>query len=199
MLECTVAVVREKSKPFTIETMRLEDPRADEVIVRIVGTGVCHTDMIVRDQYYPTPLPAVLGHEGAGVVEEVLCGLFEQRHLDGFCLDEIAGAFMRRKILEAVGGEPAIAHEELKADEQRIACEGGERGVRRIAVASGIQRQDLPHALLASGEKVYKGVSRWSEVAHAADGWQRGYVQQNSGDSFRCHIVPHGLLDAGYR
>jgi aryl-alcohol dehydrogenase len=71
MLECTAAVVREKSKPFSIETVHLEDPRPDEVIVRIVGTGVCHTDMIVRDQYYPTPLPAVLGHEGAGVVEKI--------------------------------------------------------------------------------------------------------------------------------
>ncbi|MFB6251603.1 MAG: alcohol dehydrogenase catalytic domain-containing protein [Halobellus sp.] len=36
-----------------------------------VGAGVCHTDMIVRDQLYPTPLPAVLGHEGSGVVEAV--------------------------------------------------------------------------------------------------------------------------------
>jgi aryl-alcohol dehydrogenase len=71
MLECTAAVVRESKKPFTIETLHLEDPRQDEVLVRIVGTGVCHTDMIVRDQYYPTPLPAVLGHEGAGVVEKI--------------------------------------------------------------------------------------------------------------------------------
>jgi len=39
--------------------------------VRIVSVGVCHTDAIVRDGIYPTPLPAVLGHEGAGVVEEV--------------------------------------------------------------------------------------------------------------------------------
>ncbi|KPI04018.1 Aryl-alcohol dehydrogenase [Actinobacteria bacterium OK074] len=39
--------------------------------VRLVATGVCHTDAIVRDQWYPTPLPAVLGHEGAGIVEKV--------------------------------------------------------------------------------------------------------------------------------
>lgn len=43
----------------------------DEVRVRVVATGLCHTDLIVRDQYYPVPLPAVLGHEGAGVVEAV--------------------------------------------------------------------------------------------------------------------------------
>ena len=41
------------------------------MIVRIVGAGVCHTDINSREQYYPVPLPAVLGHEGAGIVERV--------------------------------------------------------------------------------------------------------------------------------
>src|SRR2546427_4764998 len=41
------------------------------VLVRVVATGICHTDLIIRDQYYPVPLPVVLGHEGAGVVERV--------------------------------------------------------------------------------------------------------------------------------
>ncbi|MDE8344663.1 MAG: NAD(P)-dependent alcohol dehydrogenase [Acidocella sp.] len=71
MLQCTAAVAREAKAPFAIETITIEDPRPDEVIIRIKGTGVCHTDIVVRDQYYPTPLPAVLGHEGAGVVERV--------------------------------------------------------------------------------------------------------------------------------
>jgi aryl-alcohol dehydrogenase len=39
--------------------------------VRLVAAGVCHTDAVVRDGIFPTPLPAVLGHEGAGIVEEV--------------------------------------------------------------------------------------------------------------------------------
>lgn len=65
------AVAVTKSEPFSVETLDLEEPRDDEVLLRIVGTGICHTDLIVRDQYYPTPLPAVLGHEGAGVVERV--------------------------------------------------------------------------------------------------------------------------------
>jgi aryl-alcohol dehydrogenase len=71
MLQCTAAVAREAKGLFTIETIDLDEPRDDEVIIRIVGTGVCHTDIVVRDQYYPTPLPAVLGHEGAGIVERV--------------------------------------------------------------------------------------------------------------------------------
>jgi Zn-dependent alcohol dehydrogenase len=41
------------------------------VLVKVAAAGVCHTDLIVRDQWYPVPLPAVLGHEGAGVVEAV--------------------------------------------------------------------------------------------------------------------------------
>lgn len=69
--EITVAVVRGKEQPFVIEQARLRAPRSDEVRVRVVATGLCHTDLIVRDQYYPVPLPAVLGHEGAGVIEAI--------------------------------------------------------------------------------------------------------------------------------
>lgn len=65
------AVTRTKGAPFAIEPARIREPKDDEVLVRVVATGMCHTDMIVRDQYYPVPLPAVLGHEGAGVVEAV--------------------------------------------------------------------------------------------------------------------------------
>jgi aryl-alcohol dehydrogenase len=67
----TAAVVRNKGGPFTIEKLRMGEPRDDEVLVRIVATGMCHTDMIVRDQMYPVPQPIVLGHEGAGIVEKV--------------------------------------------------------------------------------------------------------------------------------
>lgn len=71
MFETTAAVVREKGGPFTVERVRLEEPRDNEVLVRISGVGMCHTDLVVRDQYFPTPLPAVLGHEGSGIVEKV--------------------------------------------------------------------------------------------------------------------------------
>lgn len=65
----TVAVVRAAGQPFTIENATIREPRSDEVLVKVVATGICHTDLIARDQYYPVPLPVVLGHEGAGVVE----------------------------------------------------------------------------------------------------------------------------------
>jgi len=69
--EINAAVVREKGGHFKIEKLTLEEPRDNEVLVRVAGVGMCHTDLVVRDQYFPTPLPAVLGHEGAGVVEKV--------------------------------------------------------------------------------------------------------------------------------
>lgn len=70
-MEIEAAVVDQEGGPFTIEPVELEKPQANEVFVRVVGAGVCHTDMIVRDQWYPTPLPAVLGHEGSGIVQDV--------------------------------------------------------------------------------------------------------------------------------
>jgi aryl-alcohol dehydrogenase len=75
----TAAVVRQKGGPFTLEQLQLDGPRADEVLVRIIATGMCHTDMVIRDQVYPVPQPIVLGHEGAGVVEEVGSGVVKVR------------------------------------------------------------------------------------------------------------------------
>ncbi len=65
------AIVREKGGEMSIEDVRIGEPADDEVLVRIVATGICHTDISVRDQLLPMPLPAVLGHEGSGVVEAV--------------------------------------------------------------------------------------------------------------------------------
>lgn len=65
------AVVRRKGGPFVLEQVGLGAPQRDEVLVRVVAAGMCHTDMVVRDQVYPVPQPIVLGHEGSGVVEAV--------------------------------------------------------------------------------------------------------------------------------
>src|SRR6266705_1633229 len=67
----TAAVVREKSGAFTIDQLELTDPRPDEVLVKIVASGMCQTDLHGRDGYYDTPYPAVYGHEGAGIVQAV--------------------------------------------------------------------------------------------------------------------------------
>jgi aryl-alcohol dehydrogenase len=70
-MQITAAVARDTAAPFTIEQLELDELRANEVRVRMVATGVCHTDASVRDGLMGTPLPAVLGHEGAGVVDAV--------------------------------------------------------------------------------------------------------------------------------
>ena len=71
-MEIKAAVVFETSGDFSIERLELCDPNDDEVLVRIVGVGICHTDLAGRDMHLPIPPPpSVLGHEGAGVVEKV--------------------------------------------------------------------------------------------------------------------------------
>ena len=71
-MQIKAAVVREKSGPFAIETLDLCEPRADELIVRVVASGMCQTDLHGRDGYFAvSQFPAVFGHEGAGVVHAV--------------------------------------------------------------------------------------------------------------------------------
>ncbi|MBA4609139.1 NAD(P)-dependent alcohol dehydrogenase [Aeromicrobium sp. Marseille-Q0843] len=70
-MKVTAAVARSQGAPLTIEELELDELRHGEVRVRMVGVGICHTDAIVRDGVYPTPLPAVLGHEGSGIVEAI--------------------------------------------------------------------------------------------------------------------------------
>jgi aryl-alcohol dehydrogenase len=65
------AVLRRKGGPLQIETLELEGPRDDEVLVRLVASGICRTDIAFCDEWYEGGEALVLGHEGAGVVEEV--------------------------------------------------------------------------------------------------------------------------------
>ena len=70
-METRAAVAHEAGKPLSIETVRLEGPKDGEVLVEIKATGVCHTDAFTLSGEDPEGLfPAVLGHEGAGVVVE---------------------------------------------------------------------------------------------------------------------------------
>jgi aryl-alcohol dehydrogenase len=71
MPTATAAVLAANHEPFVLEEIEVESPRRGEVLVRIVATGLCHTDLSAREGLIPFPLPGVLGHEGAGVVEEV--------------------------------------------------------------------------------------------------------------------------------
>lgn len=71
-MEVKAAVVFEPAGEFKIENLELSEPRDDEVVVRIVATGICHTDLAAQAGHLPIPAPpSVFGHEGAGVVEKV--------------------------------------------------------------------------------------------------------------------------------
>src|SRR3954453_17672994 len=70
-LTVAAAVLRAGGSPTVLERLELADPRAGEVRVRILASGVCHSDLHVRDGEWPRPTPIVMGHEGAGVVEAV--------------------------------------------------------------------------------------------------------------------------------
>ncbi len=71
MTTILAAVALSPDQPFLLQTLTLDAPRADEVLVRIVASGICHTDVAVKTQSVLLPLPMVLGHEGSGIVEAV--------------------------------------------------------------------------------------------------------------------------------
>ena len=70
-------VVDSVNAPFHREELTLAEPGPGEVLVRVVGAGVCHTDLNAQSGDMPLPLPGVLGHEGSGVVEAVGEGVLE--------------------------------------------------------------------------------------------------------------------------
>ncbi|HLS78748.1 MAG TPA: NAD(P)-dependent alcohol dehydrogenase [Nocardia sp.] len=66
----TAALSRDPGAPFSLEQVRIDGPRADEILVRVVASGICHTDLVTRAAG-SAERPVLLGHEGAGVVAEV--------------------------------------------------------------------------------------------------------------------------------
>ena len=75
-MDVRAAVAHEAGKPLSIETVQLEGPKAGEVLVEIKATGICHTDAFTLSGEDPEGLfPAIMGHEGAGVVVEVGAGV----------------------------------------------------------------------------------------------------------------------------
>src|SRR3984893_3129107 len=72
MMETRAAVAHKAGQPLSIETVRLDGPKAGEVLVEIKATGICHTDAYTLSGADPEGLfPAILGHEGAGIVVDV--------------------------------------------------------------------------------------------------------------------------------
>ncbi|HET9386646.1 MAG TPA: alcohol dehydrogenase catalytic domain-containing protein, partial [Gemmatimonadales bacterium] len=75
-MDVRAAVAWQAGKPLSIETVQLAGLQAGEVLVEIKATGVCHTDEFTRSGADPEGLfPAILGHEGAGVIVDVGSGV----------------------------------------------------------------------------------------------------------------------------
>jgi aryl-alcohol dehydrogenase len=70
MATCTAAVAHAAHGDFAIEELTIDAPRAGEVLVKVAGVGLCHTDLVFRDQI-PYAFPAVFGHEGAGTIAAI--------------------------------------------------------------------------------------------------------------------------------
>jgi aryl-alcohol dehydrogenase len=101
------AVVEKEGGAFGIETLELADPKADEVLVKIAGVGVCHTDLVCRDQYFPVPLPCVFGHEGAGVVAAVGAAVTSLKPGDHVVLSFSSC----RECPNCIAGKPGYCHQ----------------------------------------------------------------------------------------
>lgn len=70
-MRTTAAVVERQGADFTLVELELDEPREDELLVRMVATGLCHTDITLKGFLPPEMFPNIFGHEGAGVVERV--------------------------------------------------------------------------------------------------------------------------------
>jgi aryl-alcohol dehydrogenase len=69
-MKTIAAVSTGPAKPFAIQELDISEPQPDEILVRIEAVGLCHTDLVAKAMF-PDGVPAVLGHEGAGIVERV--------------------------------------------------------------------------------------------------------------------------------
>ena len=85
------AIFHGVKEPLTIEEIEIDAPKAREVVVKTVASGVCHSDLHFIEGLYPFPSPAILGHEAAGIVEAVGPGVTEFKPGDHVLFHAAAG------------------------------------------------------------------------------------------------------------
>jgi len=150
------AVMYNFFEPLKVESLKLKAPREDEVVVKLVASGVCHSDLSVTQAKIPVPPPVVLGHEGAGIVEEIGTGVKDLKPGDhvvlawvancGRCHYCVAGHphLCEVQVQSALMGQEAV-FEKDGLDVSRMAGVGSfaERTVVRATSAIKI-RDDVP-------------------------------------------------------
>jgi len=104
-MRANAAVLYEVGKPVVVEDVEVLEPSAHEVQVRWVANGVCHSDLHVITGDYPHPLPVILGHEAAGVVERVGAGVETVKPGDHVCSSYIPSC---GKCWYCIGGQPTM-------------------------------------------------------------------------------------------
>jgi S-(hydroxymethyl)glutathione dehydrogenase/alcohol dehydrogenase len=120
------AVLREAPGPLEVTDVRVSAPGPGEVLVRTAAAGLCHSDLHIMDGALPSPLPVVLGHEAAGVVEKVGEGVRYVTPGDRVvtCVSVFCGA-----CAECLSGHPYLcldrrATRRSRSDESRLGCDG---------------------------------------------------------------------------
>ena len=150
------AVLRDLSRRMAIEDVAIAEPMAHEVLVRMVAVGVCHSDLHVLDGNMPHPLPAILGHEAAGIVERVGSEVRTVRPGDhvvvclafycGHCIECQSGNSHR--CLPPEAARTAADEPRLTCDEVPVAqfCNMGAFAERMLVHESGCVaiRKDMP-------------------------------------------------------
>jgi S-(hydroxymethyl)glutathione dehydrogenase/alcohol dehydrogenase len=104
-MDANAAVLYEVNKPLVIEDVEVLEPGPHEVRVRWAANGVCHSDLHVMTGDYPHPLPVVLGHEAAGVVEKIGAGVESVKPGDHVCSSYIPSC---GKCWYCIGGQPTM-------------------------------------------------------------------------------------------
>src|SRR3954463_15321884 len=142
-----------QSKPLKIEEVELDPPGAGEILVKIAAAGLCHSDLSVIEGNRPRPMPMALGHEAAGVVEEVGPGVDDLKKGDHVVMVFVPSC---GHCLPCSEGRPAL-------------CETGAAANTAGTLLSGARRlrrdgHDVPHPLGVSGFAEYATVSRRSLV-----------------------------------
>ena len=114
-VQITAAVLRDRTGHYEIEDVTLADPGPGQILVRIVGVGHCHTDLLVRAAHSTSALPLVVGHEGSGVVETV------GANTDGIAVgDHVVLSYDScRRCANCRSGHPAYCDSFVRRDRKR--------------------------------------------------------------------------------